>query len=53
VAVLQAALGSNHRPELVKPTRGNMHYSSAWDLRFLRRWQCWCWSSGLWRRVDL
>jgi hypothetical protein len=29
VAVLQAALGSNHRPELVKPTRGNMHYSSA------------------------
>jgi hypothetical protein len=24
-----------------------------WDLRFSWWWRCRCWSSGLWRRVDL
>jgi hypothetical protein len=26
---------------------------SMWDLTFSRRWRCWCWSSGLWCRVNL
>jgi hypothetical protein len=27
-------------------------FTSVWDLRFSRRWEWWCCSSGFWHRVD-